>query len=219
MTPSESGAFAIFYAFTIGAFVYKELTWDKFKTCVIDSVKDLSVITMILAFSGIFSYGVVYDQLPAVLAKALVGFTDSRIVLLWSIIILLTICGMFMETTVITLIITPILLPVIRQFGIDPVHFGIVMMTTVTMGCSTPPVGVALYTCSSIMNCSVQETTRYAIPWFVAIFPGSHPFPSELGVRRLAQFKALRNAGPREAAYGFRPCFLYQSGQRIIFQR
>ena len=77
---------------------------------------------------------------------------------------------MFMETTVITLIITPILLPVIRQFGIDPVHFGIVMMTTVTMGCSTPPVGVALYTCSSIMNCSVQETTRYAIPWFVAIF-------------------------------------------------
>ncbi len=169
MTPSESGAFAIFYAFTIGAFVYKELTWDKFKTCVIDSVKDLSVITMILAFSGIFSYGVVYDQLPAVLAKALVGFTDSRIVLLWSIIVLLTICGMFMETTVITLIITPILLPVIRQFGIDPVHFGIVMMTTVTMGCSTPPVGVALYTCSSIMNCSVQETTKYAIPWFVAI--------------------------------------------------
>ena len=187
MTPSESGAFAIFYAFTIGAFVYKELTWDKFKICVIDSVKDLSVITMILAFSGIFSYGVVYDQLPAVLAKALVGFTDSRIVLLWSIIILLTICGMFMETTVIsiivllticgmfmettviTLIITPILLPVVRQFGIDPVHFGIVMMTTVTMGCSTPPVGVALYTCSSIMNCSVQETTRYAIPWFVAI--------------------------------------------------
>ena len=124
---------------------------------------------MILAFSGIFSYGVVYDQLPAVLAKALVGFTDSSVVLLWSIIVLLTICGMFMETTVITLIITPILLPVVRQFGIDPVHFGIVMMTTVTMGCSTPPVGVALYTCSSIMNCSVQETTRYAIPWFVAI--------------------------------------------------
>lgn len=169
MTPSESGAFAIFYAFVIGAFVYKELTLEKFKKCVIDSVKDLSVITMILAFSGIFSYGVVYDQLPMVLANWLVGFTNNSTILLWSIILLLTVCGMFMETTVITLVITPILLPVVRHFGIDPVHFGIIMMTTVTMGCSTPPVGVALYTCSSIMNCSVQETTRYSIPWFIAI--------------------------------------------------
>ncbi len=170
MTPSESGAFAIFYALAVGIFIYRELTWEKFKTCVLDSVKDLSVITMVLAFSGIFSYGVVFDQLPKQVADILVTLTDSRIILLLSVIVLLTICGMFMETTVITLIVTPILLPVMRQFGVDPVHFGIIMMTTVTMGCSTPPVGVALYTCSSIMNCSVQETTRYSWPWFVAIF-------------------------------------------------
>ena len=74
-----------------------------------------------------------------------------------------------METTVITLIVTPILIPIITQYGIDPVHFGIIMMTIVTMGCSTPPVGVALYTCSNIMGCSVEETTRYSIPLFVAI--------------------------------------------------
>jgi TRAP-type C4-dicarboxylate transport system permease large subunit len=83
---------------------------------------------------------------------------------------MLIVFGMFMETTVITLIVTPILLPVIKQYGIDPVHFGIIMMTTVTMGCSTPPVGVALYTCSTIMDCTVQETTKYAIPLFIAIF-------------------------------------------------
>ena len=170
MTPSESGAFAIFYALVVGVFIYKELDMEKFKKCVFESVKDLSVITMILALSGIFSYGVVFDQLPQQAADMLVGFTDSSVVLLFSIIIMLTICGMFMETTVITLIVTPILLPVVRQYGIDPVHFGIIMMTTVTMGCSTPPVGVALYTCSSIMNCSVQEVTKYAWPWFVAIF-------------------------------------------------
>ena len=170
MTPSESGAFAIFYAFVIGAFVYKELTLEKFKQCVVDSVKDIAVTTMILAFSGIFSYGVVYDQLPAAIAGALVGFTDNRIVLLWAIVVILIVFGMFMETTVITLIITPILLPVATQFGIDPVHLGIIMMTTITMGCSTPPVGVALYTCSSIMNVPVQETTRYTWPWFIAIF-------------------------------------------------
>lgn len=60
-------------------------------------------------------------------------------------------------------------MPVIKQFGIDPVHFGIIMMTVVTMGCSTPPVGVALYTCSNIMGCTVEETTRYSVPLFIAI--------------------------------------------------
>ena len=169
MTPSESGAFAVFYALVVGAFIYKELTWEKFRACVVDSVKDLSVITIILGFSGIFSYGVVYDQLPKQVATFLVGLSDNRYVILLFIILMLIVCGMFMETTVITLIVTPILLPVIRQYGIDPVHFGIIMMTVVTMGCSTPPVGVALYTCSSIMNCPVEETTRYSWPLFVAI--------------------------------------------------
>lgn len=169
MTPSESGAFAVFYALVVGAFIYKELTLEKFKKCVIDSVKDLSVITMILAFSGIFSYGVVFDQLPKTLTTMLVSLTSNKYILLLLILIMLTVFGMFMETTVITLIVTPILIPIITQYGIDPVHFGIIMMTIVTMGCSTPPVGVALYTCSNIMGCSVEETTRYSVPLFVAI--------------------------------------------------
>lgn len=169
MTPSESGAFAVFYALIVGVFIYKELTWESFKSCLVESVKDLSVITMVLAFSGIFSYGVVYDQLPKAVASFLVGMTSNPTILLLYIIIMLIICGMFMETTVITLIVTPILLPVIKQYGIDPVHFGIIMMTVVTMGCSTPPVGVALYTCSSIMECPVEETTKYSWPLFVAI--------------------------------------------------
>ena len=169
MTPSESGAFAVFYALFVGIFIYKELDLEKFKKCVVDSVKDLSVITMILAFSGIFSYGVVFDQLPKTLATFLVALTSNKIILLFLIILMLVVFGMFMETTVITLIVTPILLPVITQYGIDPVHFGIIMMTVVTMGCSTPPVGVALYTCSNIMDCSVEETTKYAIPLYIAI--------------------------------------------------
>ena len=100
----------------------------------------------------------------------LIGLTSNKYVLILLIIIMLTVFGMFMETTVITLIVTPILIPVISQYGSDPVHFGIIMMTVVTMGCSTPPVGVALYTCSNIMNCSVEETTKYAIPLYIAIF-------------------------------------------------
>ena len=169
MTPSESGAFAVFYALFVGIFIYRELTLKDFKECIVDSVKDLSVITMILAFSGIFSYGVVFDQLPSKIAEILVGLTTNKHILLFLIIVMLTVFGMFMETTVITLIVTPILIPVITKCGIDPVHFGIIMMTTVTMGCSTPPVGVALYTTSNILGCSVEETTKYSWPLFIAI--------------------------------------------------
>jgi tripartite ATP-independent transporter DctM subunit len=153
----------------VGIVIYKELSWEALKQTLLDSVKDVSVITIILGFSGIFSYGVVYDQLPKSIAEMLVGMTNNPFVLIFLIILMLVIFGMFMETTVITLIVTPILLPVIRQYGIDPVQFGIIMMTTVTMGCSTPPVGVALYTCSSIMGCTVEETTKYSWPLYAAI--------------------------------------------------
>jgi TRAP-type C4-dicarboxylate transport system permease large subunit len=82
---------------------------------------------------------------------------------------MLMVFGMFMETTVITLIVTPILMPIIQKFGIDPVQFGIIMMTTVTFGTSSPPVGVSLYTCSSIMGCSVGETVRQSWPLYLAV--------------------------------------------------
>ena len=169
MTPSESGAFACFYALFVGVFVYKELTWKKFKETLVSSVKDLSVITMILAFSGIFSYGVVYDQLPATLTNALIAMTSNKYLMLMLIILMLLIFGMFMETTVITLIVTPILVPIIKKYGIDPVQFGIIMMTTVTFGCSTPPVGVALYTSASIMGCSVEDTVKRSWPLYLAV--------------------------------------------------
>lgn len=169
MTPSESGAFAVFYALFVGVVIYKELTWEKFKKTLRSSIVDISVTTLILGFSGIFSYGVVYDQLPKVLTDALLGLSSNPYIVLFLIIIMLLVFGMFMETTVITLIVTPILVPVVKSFGIDPVQFGIIMMTIVTFGCSTPPVGVALYSTSQIMGCSVQDTVKKSWPLYIAI--------------------------------------------------
>lgn len=170
MTPSESGAFAVAYAIFVGSVIYKELTWKRFMETLTDSIKDISIITLILAFSGIFGYGVVYDRLPQTIASVLVGISNNPLILLLVVILFLIFCGMFMETTVIALILTPILLPVVQSVGVDPVHFGIIMMTIVTMGVMTPPVGVALYTTSSIMECSVEETVKCSWPFFAAIF-------------------------------------------------
>ncbi|MDR1535728.1 MAG: TRAP transporter large permease [Planctomycetota bacterium] len=169
MTPSESGAFAIFYALFVGGFIYRELTLESFKKTLVDSVKDISAITIILAFSGIFGYGVVYDRLPQGIAQLMVGVTSNSNLMLLIIIIVLLIMGMFMETTVIALLMTPILLPVAKSVGVDPVHFGILMMTVVTFGVMTPPVGVALYTTSTIMECPPEETARESLSFYIAI--------------------------------------------------
>ncbi len=169
MTPSESGAFAAVYAVFVGTVIYKELTWSVFLKTLQDSTKDIAVVTLILAMSGVFGYGIVYDRVPQVIAEMLMSITSNPTLMLFIIIAMLTVSGMFIETTVVTLLLTPILLPVVTSLGIDPVHFGVIMMTVTTMGVMTPPVGIALYTTSTIMECKPEETAKESAPFFIAI--------------------------------------------------
>ena len=169
MSPTESGAFACAYALIVGTVIYHELSWESLLQTLRASVKDITVITIILAFSGVFGYGVVYDNITVTIANALIGVTSNSVILLLLVILFLCICGMFMETTVIALILTPILLPVMRSVGVDEVVFGMIMMTTVTFGVMTPPVGVALYATSDIMECSIGDTFRDGWPFYAAV--------------------------------------------------
>lgn len=169
MTPSESGAFAAIYAIFVGKVIYKELTLSILFKTLKDSTKDIAVVTIILAMSGVFGYGIVYDRVPQIIATALMGITSNPTLMLLIIILMLIISGMFIETTVIALLLTPILLPVVTSLGINPVHFGIIMMTVTTMGIMTPPVGIALYTTSTIIGCSPEETAKESVPFFIAI--------------------------------------------------
>lgn len=169
MSPTESGAFACAYALFVGSVIYKELNWKILLETLRSSVKDITVITIILAFSGVFGYGVVYDNITVTIATALVQITSNPVVLLILVILFLGTCGMFMETTVIALILTPILLPVMKSVGVDEVVFGMIMMTTVTFGVMTPPVGVALYATSEIMGCSIGDTIRDGWPFYAAV--------------------------------------------------
>ena len=169
MSPTESGSFACAYALLVGTVFYHELTWESLLQTLRDSVKDITVITIILAFSGVFGYGIVFDNITVTIANTLLGITSNSAILLLLVVVFLLICGMFMETTVIALILTPILLPVMRSIGVNEVVFGMIMMTTVTFGVMTPPVGTALYAVSDIMECPIEETFKKGWPFYLAI--------------------------------------------------
>ena len=162
MSPTESGSFACAYALLVGTVFYHELTWESLLQTLRDSVKDITVITIILAFSGVFGYGIVFDNITVTIANALLGITSNSAILLLLVVVFLLICGMFMETTVIALILTPILLPVMRSIGVNEVVFGMIMMTTVTFGVMTPPVGTVWTGTALSGPCSAPSPT--AIP-------------------------------------------------------
>lgn len=169
-TPSEAGSFCVVYAIIIGAFVYKELTWKKFWSSMKTAVMDTAAVMLLVTMSGPFSYAVTYMQLPQKLANLIFGITSQPQLLVIIILAFLFVLGMFLDSNVNFLLLTPIFLPMIKQVGFDPVHFGVLMATIVTLGVFTPPVGSAIYPVCSIIDCKASEYTKEAIPFFLAIF-------------------------------------------------
>jgi len=168
-TPSEAGAFAVVYALVIGKFVYKELTWVKFKEALKDSLIDNGAIILIIALSGIFGYALSLENVPGIIGSALVGISSNPQVMLIIIVLFLAVAGMFIDSNVSVLLLTPIFLPVVKSMGVDPVYFGILMMTIVTMGCMTPPVGTALYTVCQVLDAPLEDFVKETIPFYFAV--------------------------------------------------
>jgi tripartite ATP-independent transporter DctM subunit len=168
-TASESGAFAVVYALIIGKFVYKELTWKKFKDALATSFKDNGAIMLIIAMSGPFSYAITWVQLPITLSNFIFGITGNPQLLTLIMLGFLFISGMFVDSNVNFLLLTPIFLPMVTRVGMDPVHFGVLMATIVTLGVMTPPIGSALYTVCGIINCPPEEYTKASLPFLAAV--------------------------------------------------
>ncbi|AEF83244.1 TRAP transporter large permease [Leadbettera azotonutricia] len=168
-TPSESGAFAVAYALIIGKFVYKELTWAKFKEALVMSFKDNGAIMLIIAMSGPFSYAITWVRLPIAMSNMIFGITDNPQLLTLIMLGFLFISGMFVDSNVNFLLLTPIFLPMVTSVGMDPVHFGVLMATIVTLGVMTPPIGSALYTVCGIIGCPPEEYTKASLPFLVAV--------------------------------------------------
>ena len=129
-----------------------------------------AAVMLLITMSGPFSYAVTYCRLPQALANLIFGITNQPQLLMIIILVWLFILGMFLDSNVNFLLLTPIFLPMVQKVGFDPVHFGVLMATIVTMGVFTPPVGSAIYPVCSIIKCPVDEYTKEALPFFAAIF-------------------------------------------------
>jgi len=168
-TPSEAGAFAVVYAIFVGKIVYKELDWATFMDAVKDAFIDTGAIILIIALSGIFGYALSLENVPGKVGSALITVTENPQMMLIVIILFLVVAGMFIDSNVSILLLTPIFLPVIKNVGVDPVHFGILMMTIVTMGTMTPPVGTAIYTVSDILDAPLDQFIWQSLPFYGAV--------------------------------------------------
>lgn len=169
-TPSEAGAFAVVYALVVGAVFHRDLTWAGLKQAVDEAVSDIGMIMAIIMFSSLVGYAIIYEQAPHSIAQAMGTIASTPLLLLGLILMFLLLIGTVIESTVSVLLLTPILAPIIGDAGIDPVHFGILMMTIVTLGAMTPPVGVAMYAVCGILDCTTEEYVRESWPFFLAIF-------------------------------------------------
>ncbi len=168
-TPTEAGAFAGVYAFVVGALFYRELTWEKFKRTLEFTIVDIGSIMLIISLSGIFGYGLSYERAGDVFSRFMLGITNNPQVLLLLIVGAVFVAGMFIDSTAIILLFTAILLPLVSEVGIDPVHFGLVFILVIVLGLVTPPVGVSMYTVCTILDCKLEDYIKESIPFIAAI--------------------------------------------------
>ncbi len=168
-TASEVGAFACVYALFCGFIAYRELGMKQLGLVLRDSVVDIAAIVFLIALTGPFGYGIAIDHIPQTLTAWMTGITTNPFVVQLIVVIVLLIMGCFMEGGAVILILTPILLPMVESVGVDPVFFGIVMATTCVIGILTPPVGLAMYIVTNILEIPLKEWVKESAPFFLAV--------------------------------------------------
>jgi tripartite ATP-independent transporter DctM subunit len=168
-TPTEAGAAAAIYATFIGMFVYGELTISKLPQVILETVLLTAVVMMIISAANALGFYLAWHQIPTQMAELVLGISRDPVVFLILINLFLLLAGMLMDGAMILVLLTPLLVPIVHAYGIDPVHFGILFMLNVEIGAVTPPVGVVMYTATSIADVKIEDYTREALPLYVAL--------------------------------------------------
>jgi tripartite ATP-independent transporter DctM subunit len=168
-TPTESSAVAIVYTIAIGVFVYRTLGLKQFKAAVVNAAKTTAMIMLIIGSAAAFGWLLALLEAPRMMSDLILGATSSPALILLMIIASLLLLGTFMDMAPLIIIVTPIFLPVALTIGVDPVHFGIIMMLALGIGTITPPVGTVLFVGAAVGKIRIEDTVKTMWPFYLAL--------------------------------------------------
>jgi tripartite ATP-independent transporter DctM subunit len=168
-TATESASIAVVWAFFVTMFIYRDYRWSDLPKLMHRTVKTVSIVMILIGFAASFGYIMTLMQIPLKITAILTTLSDNRYVILAMINIMLLVLGTLMDMAPLILILTPVLLPVAKAIGIDPVHFGMIMMVNLGIGLITPPVGAVLFVGSAVAKLRIEEVVRAMGPFFVIL--------------------------------------------------
>jgi C4-dicarboxylate transporter DctM subunit len=172
VTPTEAAVVAVLYAAIVGLFVYKEISWRQLPEILVQSCAITGVIGLLLGAAGVVAWFLTVQQLPAILIEAMSAVPGGPLVFLLLTALLFIFFGAVVEGLPAVVILLPSLLPVVKQLGIDPIHYSIVIITAVGIGLFLPPVGVGLFIACGVGNISVDRATRTMLPYIAVLCAG-----------------------------------------------
>ncbi|WP_282113053.1 TRAP transporter large permease [Maribacter stanieri] len=167
-TATEASAIAVLYSLILG-FIYKEITLPKLPQILLDSSATTAIVMLLIGSSMCMSWALSYENIPQDISSGLLSLSDNKIVILLIINLLLLFVGIFMDMTPAVLIFTPIFLPVVTKLGLDPVHFGIIMVLNLCIGLCTPPVGSVLFVGVGVAKTTIEKVFKPLLPLFIAM--------------------------------------------------
>ena len=167
-TPTESACIAVFYALFVGFFIYRDLKIRDLPKILIEAGAMSSLVMLVIGMASIFSWLLASEEIPQLVTETMLSLTKSKIIILLLVNLILLIIGTFMETTASLIILTPVLLPLMIQLGVDPLHFGVIIVLNLVIGLTTPPVGVCLFIACSIGKTRLETLSRAILPFLLA---------------------------------------------------
>jgi tripartite ATP-independent transporter DctM subunit len=168
-TPTEAGAMAVVFSIFVGI-LYGELKLRHFKPIMEQTIQATAIVLLVICMASTFGFFMTWERIPVIVAEAMLALTENPFLLLLMINVLLIIVGMFIEGSASLILLTPILVPVIASVGIDPVHFGIVMVLNLTIAGITPPLGTIMFTTCAVTGISIGAFVRAALPFYALLF-------------------------------------------------
>lgn len=165
-TATESAAVACLWAFFVTMFIYRDYKWNELPKLMCRTVKTVTIVMILIGFAAAFGAVMTYMQLPTRITEFFTSLSDNKYVILMYLNVMLLLIGTLMDMAPIILILTPVLLPVTNSLGIDPVHFGMIMMVNLGIGLITPPVGSVLFVASAVSKQRIETVVKAMLPFY-----------------------------------------------------